>query len=94
MTVYVIREGKLVEKASFQEAEDEKRSIFPSPQAYRFKEYESPITGALITSPRQRERDLNNSGSIDPRDLPKGREPQRKDDAAGSTGQQQLDFWR
>ena len=89
MTIYVWRNGQLVEKT-------DRGPVAP----YRFEAYESPITGALITSPRQRERDLNNSGSIDPRDLPKdhrwskGREPQRKADAAGSTGQHQLDFWR
>ena len=88
MTVWVWRDGKLVEKRG-------KTPVAP----YRFKEYESPITGALITSPRQRERDLENSGSIDPRDMPRdhqwsrGRDAQREERNAGSTGQQ-LDFWR
>ena len=87
MTVWVWREGKLVEKTGKTVA------------AYRFKEYESPIDGALITSPRQRERDLERSGSIDPRDLPRdqqwsrGRNAQKEDNGTGSTGQQ-LDFWR
>jgi hypothetical protein len=86
MTIWVWRDGQLVEKP--------KSPVKP----YRFEAYESPINGATITSPRQRERDLNNSGSIDPRDLPKdhqwskGRAAQREDDAAGSTGQQQFDF--
>lgn len=88
MTTFVWRDGKLVEK--------KERSA--PPRAYRFEAYESPIDGALITSPRQRERDLERSGSIDPRDLPKdhrwsrGREAEGNADA-GSTGQQ-LDFWR
>ena len=88
MTTYVWRNGQLVEKEH------------ATPKFYRFREYESPITGALITSPRQRERDLNNSGSFDPRDLPrdhrwsKGREAQREQVNAGSSGQQQLSFWR
>ena len=88
MTVWVWRGGQLVEKRN------------APPKAYRFREYESPIDGALITSPRQRERDLNNSGSIDPRDLSKdhrwsnGREAQKEAvHVAGSTGRQ-LDFWR
>ena len=88
MTVWVWRDGKLVEKSK------------ANPSAYRFKEYESPINGALITSPRQRERDLNSSGSFDPRDLPKdhnwskGREAQKKDADATRSGPRQLDFWR
>jgi len=87
MTVYVFRDGRLVEKSG----------RFVSP--YRFQEYESPVTGALITSPRQRERDLERSGSFDPRDLPRdhhfrrGRDAQKAEIDAGSTGQQ-LDFWR
>jgi hypothetical protein len=89
VTVYVWRDGKLVEKNG-------KSPVAP----YRFREYESPIDGALITSSRQRERDLERSGSIDPRDLPedqrwlRGRDAQRQEADAGSTGQQQLDFWR
>lgn len=90
MTIYVWRDGRLVEKTERSPA-----------KAYRFREYESPITGTLITSSRQRERDLNNSGSFDPRDLPKdhqwdkGRDAQGNDNAAGSTGHpRQLDFWR
>jgi hypothetical protein len=88
VTVYVWRDGKLVEK-----------TVNGTPVPYRFQEYRSPITGALITSPRQRERDLEKSGSIDPRDLPKdhhwsrGRNAERQEADAGSTGQQ-LDFWR
>ena len=90
MTVYVWRDGELVEKTQRSPA-----------RAYRFEAYESPVDGALITSPRQRERDLERSGSIDPRDLPRdhqwsrGRSTQREDvNGPGSTGQQQLDFWR
>ena len=87
MTVYVFRDGKLVEK----------RGRNDPVRPYRFQDYESPIDGALITSPRQRERDLNNSGSYDPRDLPKdhqydrGRGAQRENSADRG---RQLDFWR
>lgn len=84
MTVYVYRDGKLVEKEK------------TAPEAYRFKEYTSPITGAVITSPRQRERDLNGSNSYDPRDTPAEfrRAKEHRDQAnAGSTGHQ-LDFWK
>lgn len=86
MTTYVWRDGRLTEKQH------------TVPKHYRFTDYQSPITGALITSPRQRERDLNNSGSFDPRDLPKdhkwsnGRDAQREENATGRG--RQLDFWR
>jgi hypothetical protein len=90
MTVYVYRDGQLVEKTSRGQA-----------PAYRFTEYESPVNGALITSPRQRERDLNRSDSVDPRDFgrdhnwKRGREVQAKEAALErSRPQQQLDFWR
>jgi hypothetical protein len=87
MVVYVRRNGVLVEKT--------KADVKP----YRFKEYESPIDGALITSPRQRERDLNNSNSFDPRDLSNGHEWSRGRDAQkaevnANRDRQQLDFWR
>ena len=90
MTVYVYRDGQLVEKTSRGQA-----------PAYRFTEYESPVNGALITSSRQRERDLNRSDAFDPRDLGKdhqwrrGREVQAKEATLErSRPQQQLDFWR
>ena len=86
MTVYVYRDGKIVEKTY-------RDSVKP----YRFTEYQSPITGALITSSRQRERDLNNSGSFDPRDLPKdhqwkrGRQEQSREAHAARSGP---NLWR
>jgi len=89
MTVYVYRNGELVEKTR------------EPARAYRFTEYESPVNGALITSSRQRERDLNRSDAFDPRDLGKdhqwrrGREVQAKEATVErSRPQQQLDFWR
>lgn len=91
MTVYVYRNGELVEKTRAIRADGAYVS--------RFEAYESPIDGARISSDRQRERDLARSDSFDTRDLPKdhqwkrGREVQKREANAGSTGRQ-LDFWR
>ena len=84
--IYVYRNGEIVPKTG-------KNSV----PVYRFKDYESPVTGASITSPRQKERDLERSGSYDPRDTPQEfrRAKQQRDAAnAGLTGPRQLDFWR
>lgn len=70
MTVFVIRDGRLVPKASMAEAIADARSIFPSPRVSRLDAYESPVTGKTITSHRQREADMNAAGAYDPRDLP------------------------
>jgi hypothetical protein len=85
MTVWVIREGKLVEKGSMQEARDDRRSIFPAPMVSRMESFESPVTGKEISSWRQRDRDMAAVDAIDRRDLPKdhkfskGREAQYND---------------
>jgi hypothetical protein len=55
MTVWVIRNGVLVKKGSMQEARNDKRSIFPTPR--------------LSTSWSQRDKDLRDSNSYDPRDV-------------------------
>jgi hypothetical protein len=76
---------------------NDKKSDFPCPNVSRFKDYESPVTGKWISSDRQREQDLYQSNSYDPRDLPKdhrytkGRDAQKEIDAREP---QQLDFWR
>jgi hypothetical protein len=69
MTVWVIRHGRLVEKGSFREAREDKRSIFPTPNVSRLEPYASPIDGKEISTWRQRDKDLRDSNSIDPRDL-------------------------
>jgi hypothetical protein len=61
MTVYVLRDGELVEK----------RAAGPlrgGPYISRLEPYRSPIDGKEITSWRQRDRDLKDSNSYDPRD--------------------------
>jgi hypothetical protein len=101
MTVYVLVDGKLVEKSLQSGGNGEKiSSNFPSPNVHRFETYASPIDGAPISSHRQRERDMNNSNSFDTRDLPKdhewkrGRDAQQKEADAQRAGPEQLDFWR
>lgn len=47
-------------------------SDFPTPMISRIEAYHSPITDALVTSWRQRDREMNAHDCYDPRDLPKG----------------------
>lgn len=78
MTVWVVREGQLVDKASVQAAEADRRSIFPAPRVSRFECIESPVTGKDITSWRERDRDMHAAGAVDPRDLPRRPFEERK----------------
>jgi hypothetical protein len=65
VTLYVIRDGKLVEKRR------RKREAlsFPTPMISRLEPYESPIDGTEITSWGQRERELRDNDAYDPRDV-------------------------
>jgi hypothetical protein len=44
----------------------------------RIEAFESPITGKEITSWRDRDRDMDAAGAVDPRDLPRKPFEQRK----------------
>jgi hypothetical protein len=88
MTVYYMREGKLVEAATLQEARDDKRSIFPAPRISRIEPYASPIDGKEITSWGARDRDMKENNAVDPRDVP------RKQDDARSEPDQSAFSWR
>jgi hypothetical protein len=68
MTVWVVRDGVLVEKGSIREKPAE-RSLFPSPRVSRLEPYESPIDGTEITSWGQRNRELEANNAYDPRDV-------------------------
>lgn len=68
MTVYVIRNGKLMPKRWRASAS----GGFPAPMISRFEAMESPVTGKEITSWRDRDRDMEAAGAVDPRDLPRG----------------------
>ena len=63
MPVYVLRNGELVEKGTPEARQG-------GPYISRFESYESPIDDKTISSHRQRDKDLHNSGSYDPRDTP------------------------
>ena len=92
MTVYIIRNGELVEKASMAEAREDRRPIFPTPNVSRFTPMESPVTGKEITSWRDRDRDMEAAGAVDPRDLP--REPfERREENARRSDDTQFE-WR
>lgn len=69
MTVYVRRNGKLVDKATLKYRAPDP-DAFPTPRVSRFESFESPITGEDITSWRQRDREMAEHDCYDPRDLP------------------------
>lgn len=96
MTVWVIRNGKLVDKRAallgdaIKAAERDLRAdMFPVPMISRLDPYESPISGREITSWGEREREMREHDAFDPRDLPrdhvyeKGRKNQLKDQKNG-----------
>jgi hypothetical protein len=84
VTVFVFRNGLVVPKGSGR-AEDvpPARSDLPAPMLSRMTPFESPVTGAEITSWRDRDRDMSAAGAVDPRDLPpvfkRGRAAQKKE---------------
>jgi hypothetical protein len=99
MTVYVLRDGRLVEKANMAEAIADQRSIFPAPMLSRIEPFESPVTGKEISSWRERDRDMAAVDAVDLRDLPRdhqfkrGRAAQAKEANSGRTGSDEP-FWR
>ena len=103
MTVYVIRMGKLIEKPLAQIADrlnaELAKAALATPHVSRIEPFESPITGKEITSWRERDRDMRESDSIDPRDFPRdhhfsrGRAVQMKEAKDGRTGSDDP-FWR
>lgn len=72
MTVYVYRNGRLVEK-EFPTVGNSK-----SPYVSRFESFDSPVTGKSISSWRQRERDMNAVDAVDRRDIPQSAFENRK----------------
>jgi hypothetical protein len=73
MTVYVYRDGQLVEASTVEPSKFAKSANFPSPRVSRFDAFASPVTGQQITSWRQRERDMNAADAVDRRDMPENR---------------------
>ena len=64
---YVLRQGELVPKERV--GSPAASSDLPAPSLHRFEAMESPVTGHMITSERQRQRDMTEHGCYDPRDL-------------------------
>jgi hypothetical protein len=82
VTVFVIRDGRVIEKGSFDAAMSDRRSIFPSPMVSRMTPFESPVDGRDITTWRERDADMKRVNACDPRDLPRGPFEKRKADNA------------
>jgi hypothetical protein len=78
MTIWVLRNGELVEKNDLFGGRKQKQSMFPTPMLSRFEAIESPVTGKQITSWRERDRDMAAAGAVDPRDLPRKPFEERK----------------
>jgi hypothetical protein len=76
MTVWVVRNGEVVEKGP---APVDTPS-FPCPMISRMTPFESPVTGKEISSWRERDRDMAAAGAVDPRDLPRAPFEKRKRD--------------
>lgn len=75
MTVWVFRDGGLVDKRDVPPPSwGINRSDLSSPRVSRFETFTSPIDDETsISSWRQRDKDMDAAGAVDPRDLP--REP-------------------
>jgi hypothetical protein len=70
MTVWVLRDGKLVEK--WTKNGSDFLSDFPSPRVSRMESYASPVDDRSISSWRQRDWDMKRVDAVDRRDLPDG----------------------
>jgi hypothetical protein len=70
MPTYVYYQDRLIEKRYFPASPQHGRSELPAPAVHNFEAFNSPVDGRLIRSSAERERDLDQSGSYDPRDTP------------------------
>ena len=70
MPTYVYRNGVLIDRRDLPPVEVRARSDLPAPAVMVLEAYASPINDKTISSHRQREKDLDASGSYDPRDTP------------------------
>jgi hypothetical protein len=70
MPTYVLYDGRLIEKRYRPASPQHAASELPAPAVQSFTAYASPIDDAVISSSRQRDRDLHHSGSYDLRDTP------------------------
>lgn len=94
---YVYRDGKIVPKPPRRRAEP---NLFPTPAYSRFEPMESPVTGHMITSERERQLDMFAAGAFDPRDLPsdhtytRGRAAQMRENGSGRTESDDVFEWK
>lgn len=70
MPTYVMFMGRLIRKSARPVKINPAASDLPAPAVQSFAAYDSPIDGKSISSHRQRDKDLDKSGSYDPRDTP------------------------
>lgn len=70
MPIYVLYDGRLIDKRYKPAAQGHAISELPAPAVHSFESYPSPINDNTISSHRQRDKDLHASGSYDPRDTP------------------------
>jgi hypothetical protein len=80
MTVYVLRGDKLVPKERTKP--DMSENVLSCPMISRFEVMESPVTGREVTSWRDRDRDMDAVGAVDPRDLPRAPFEKRNEENA------------
>jgi hypothetical protein len=95
VTVYVLRDGKLIEKP--ERTPPAVRDGLATPRISRMAPFESLISGKEITSWGEREREMRAFDCFDVRDLPKdhafkrGRKAQMKE---ARDGRPDEPFWR
>jgi hypothetical protein len=70
MPTYVFYGGRLIDKRYRPANSSHAASDLPAPAIQSFVSFPSPIDDSTISSHRQRDKDLHNSGSYDPRDTP------------------------
>ena len=69
--IYVYRDGQIVPKGTANRLQFAESGNFAAPAVSRFEPMASPVTGATISSWRERDRDMQAVNAFDGRDLPK-----------------------
>jgi len=79
VTVWVIRDGKLVDKASLPRRQP--ANGFPTPMVSRMQPFDSPVDGRELSTWRERDAHMREHDCVDPRDFPAGHFAARGRDA-------------
>lgn len=83
MTVWVYRDGEIVDKATVRPPQFARSENLSTPMIQpAFPDMESPVTGKMIGSWGERERDMKAADAVDARDVPRGPIEKRKRDRA------------